>query len=56
MKNNAASEPHEIKTLVDVAKYLNCRVSTIRGLLKGGELPALRLGGSGDLAVPARGY
>lgn len=39
-------EQSKVMTLAEVADYLNCHYGTIYRLVRGGDLPAFRLGGS----------
>jgi excisionase family DNA binding protein len=36
----------KVMTIAEVAEYLNCHYGTVYRLVRGGELPAFRLGGS----------
>ena len=44
----ASLDESEMMTLADVAEYLNCHYSTAIRLVRNGDFPAFRLGGSGD--------
>jgi excisionase family DNA binding protein len=40
------SDQAKVMTIAEVADYLNCHYGTVYRLVRGGELPAFRLGGS----------
>ena len=50
---SAAKAVHAVLTIRDAAAFLHCHTSTLYRLVKRGEIPAFRLGGSWRLTWDA---